>query len=53
MPSLIESQLVIVKQETSLIVSEVVFNKPCFIESHEESLFTTEGVEESSDFEHE
>jgi len=43
-PNLIESHPVIDKQETSLIVSEVVFNNPCFIESQLESLITTGGV---------
>ena len=43
-PSLNESHPEIDKQETSLIVSEVVFNNPCFIESHPESLTTTGGV---------
>ena len=45
MPNLIESQLEIVRQETSLTVSEVVFNSPCYIESQPESLITTGGVD--------
>ena len=44
MPNLIESQPVIDTQETSLTVSEVVFNNPCFIESQPEILITTGGV---------
>lgn len=44
MPSLNESHPVIDTQERSLIVSLVVFNNPCFIESHEDNLFATGGV---------
>ena len=43
-PSLNESHPVSDKHDASLIVSEVVFNNPCFIESQPESLFTTGGV---------
>ena len=43
-PNRTESHPVIDTQESSLIVSEVVFNKLCFIESQEVSLITTEGV---------
>jgi hypothetical protein len=43
-PSLNESQPIIDTQETSLTVSEVVFNNPRIIESQAESLITTGGV---------
>ena len=43
-PNRTESHPVIDTQESSLTVSEVVFNKPCLIESQPLSLITTGGV---------
>jgi hypothetical protein len=44
MPNLTESHPEIDTQETNLIVSAVVFKKPCFMESQPLSLVTTCGV---------
>jgi hypothetical protein len=48
-PNLIESHPVIDTHDNNLIVSALVFNKPCLIESQEESLMITGGITSGED----